>query len=75
MVLGLREGIPANSRDVNRSTRQKNSGREQRPEVAEGGHQALPSTDAEKFPLCLLDLFEEFDGFEAAFDVVIEEFA
>jgi len=27
------EGIPANSRDVNRSTRRKNSGREQNPEA------------------------------------------
>ena len=25
--------------------------------------------------LCFLDLFEEFEGFEAALDVVIEEFA
>ena len=31
------EGIPANLRDVNRSTRRKNSGREQRPEVVAGG--------------------------------------
>ena len=30
------EGIPANERDVNRSTRQKNSGCEQDPEVVAG---------------------------------------
>ena len=30
------EGIPANERDVNRSTRRKNSGREQKPEHLAG---------------------------------------
>ncbi len=36
MTLAEAEGIPANSRDVNRSTRRKNSGREQNPEAMAG---------------------------------------
>ena len=38
------EGIPANERNVNRSTRQKISGREQRPGVVAGGRQRKADT-------------------------------
>ena len=60
---GGAEGIPANSRDVNRSTRRKNSGREQRPGVVagktsmEGGHRVfrrLLKKESQKFDLTIL---------------------